>query len=59
MDDSTRDRMKGKIDQAGGKIKEKAGQAMNDPEMEGEGKAEQGKGKVEEKVGDVKKVFEK
>jgi uncharacterized protein YjbJ (UPF0337 family) len=40
-------------------VKEKVGQATDNPDMEEEGTAEKLKGKVQDKVGDVKKVFEK
>ncbi|MBV9672260.1 MAG: CsbD family protein [Verrucomicrobia bacterium] len=59
MEDSTKDKIQGKIDQASGKMKEKLGEATDDPDMQDEGTGEKLKGKVQEKVGDVKKVFEK
>ncbi|MBV9488144.1 MAG: CsbD family protein [Verrucomicrobia bacterium] len=59
MEDSTKDKVKGNVEQASGKVKEKVGQATNDPDMQDEGTAEKVKGKVQEKVGDIKKVFEK
>jgi len=59
MDESDKDKTKGKVDQAVGKVKEKVGQATDNPDMEEEGTAEKLKGKVQDKVGDVKKVFEK
>ena len=42
-----------------GKLKEKAGQVTNNPDLEAEGKAEYNVGKVEKKVGQIEKVFEK
>jgi uncharacterized protein YjbJ (UPF0337 family) len=59
MDGSTKDKTQGKVGQAVGKVKEKVGQATDNPDMEEEGTAEKLKGKVQDKVGDVKKVFEK
>lgn len=59
MEDSTKDKIKGNVDQASGTAKEKLGQATNDPDLEDEGTGEKTKGKVQEKVGDIKKVFDK
>jgi uncharacterized protein YjbJ (UPF0337 family) len=59
MEDSTKDKVKGNVDQASGKAKEKLGQATNDPDLQDEGTGEKIKGKAQEKVGDIKKVFEK
>jgi uncharacterized protein YjbJ (UPF0337 family) len=42
-----------------GAIKEKIGQATNNPDLEAEGKAEKVGGKVQKKVADVEKVVEK
>jgi uncharacterized protein YjbJ (UPF0337 family) len=42
-----------------GKLKEKVGQAMDDPGMRDRGTAEKVAGKVQRKLGDVKKVFGK
>ena len=38
-----------------GKIKETAGKAMNNPDLQAEGKAEKNTGKVEKKVGQIEK----
>ena len=59
MADSSKDKVKGKVNEASGKVKEKVGEATNDPKMQDEGTAEKVKGKVQKKVGDIKKVFEK
>ena len=59
MEESTKDKVQGNVDQASGKEKEKVGQATNDPDLQEEGTGEKLKGKVQEKVGDIKKVFEK
>ena len=59
MEESTKDKVQGNVNQATGTAKEKIGQATNDPDMQDEGTMEKFKGKVQEKVGDIKKVFEK
>jgi uncharacterized protein YjbJ (UPF0337 family) len=45
--------------EAKGKVKETAGQAIGDADLELEGKAENLGGKVQKKVGQVEQVFEK
>lgn len=55
--ESTKDQVKGKGHEIKGKIKQKAGRALNDPDMEAEGQDEEIAGKVQEKVGQIKKVF--
>jgi uncharacterized protein YjbJ (UPF0337 family) len=42
-----------------GAVKEKAGEAIGNPDMRDRGTAEKIEGKVQDKVGDIKKVFEK
>ena len=59
MEESTKDKVQGNVNQATGAAKEKIGQATNDPDMQDEGTVEKLKGKVQDKVGDIKKVFEK
>jgi len=59
MDSSTEDKAKGGLHEAKGTIKEKAGEATNDPDLRHRGTAEKAGGKVRGKVGDVKKVFGK
>ena len=54
---STKDQVKGKAHEMKGKIKQKAGRALNIFEMEEEGVEEEMAGKVQEKVGQIKKVF--
>ena len=56
------DEVRGKIDQASGTVKEKAGRAMGDPRLEDEGadqrasgKLEAGFGKARRKVGEAMK----
>ena len=59
MNESTKDKIEGKIDQAKGAVKEKAGEAIGNPDLQDRGTAEKVGGKIQEKVGDIKKVFEK
>lgn len=59
MNSSTTDKVKGKIDQAKGAVKEKAGRATGNPDMEDRGTAQKVGGKIQDKVGDIKKVFGK
>ena len=59
MKDSTKNKVEGHADQVAGKVKEKVGEATNNPRLEGEGEGQQSAGKVKEKVGDVQKVFDK
>jgi uncharacterized protein YjbJ (UPF0337 family) len=59
MKDSTKDEAEGKFHEVKGKVKEKVGQATNDPDLETEGQAEKVGGKVQKKIGQVEKVLEK
>jgi uncharacterized protein YjbJ (UPF0337 family) len=59
MKPSTKDEIKGKLHEATGKLKEKAGQVTNNPVLEAEGQDEQLAGTIQKKVGQIKKVFEK
>lgn len=59
MNNSTQDKVEGKLHEAKGKVKEKVGQVTNDPELEAEGVDENLGGKVQNKIGQVKQVFEK
>jgi len=54
---STHDRVEGKVHEVKGAIKEKIGQATNNPDLQDEGTAERVDGVIERKVGDIKKVF--
>ncbi len=49
-----KDRVKGSLEQAKGKVKEVAGKAVGDSKLEAEGKADQVKGKVQNAVGGLK-----
>jgi uncharacterized protein YjbJ (UPF0337 family) len=57
MADSTKDKIEGAVHDVKGTIKEKVGQATNNPDLQDEGTAEKIGGKVQKKVGDVEKVF--
>ncbi len=59
MKSSTRDKSEGKWHKIKGKIKQVAGKAVGNPNLEAEGKAENIKGKVQEKVGGIKDVVGK
>jgi uncharacterized protein YjbJ (UPF0337 family) len=58
MKDSTKDQVGGKIHELKGKVKEKVGQATNDPALQDSGTDEKVAGKVQKKVGQIEKVFE-
>jgi uncharacterized protein YjbJ (UPF0337 family) len=59
MKASTEDKIKGSFHEVKGKVKEKAGQAANNPNLEDKGSAENFAGKVQKKVGQIEEVFEK
>ena len=59
MKSSTTDKVKGRIHEAKGKLKEEAGKAIGNPDLRDRGTAENVAGKVQNKVGDVKRVFGK
>jgi len=56
---STKDKIKGRIDETKGKVKEKTGDAAADSDLRDRGRAEKTAGKIQRKIGDVKKVFGK
>ncbi|EEF60723.1 CsbD family protein [Pedosphaera parvula Ellin514] len=56
--ENIKDRVKGSAREAKGKVKEVAGRAMKDRNLEGRGKAEKYAGKAQRKVGEVEKVFD-
>jgi uncharacterized protein YjbJ (UPF0337 family) len=58
MDDSTKDKAEGEAHDVKGTIKEKIGQATNNPELEGEGTGEKIGGKIQKKVGDIEKALD-
>jgi uncharacterized protein YjbJ (UPF0337 family) len=53
--DMNKDELKGKARAAKGKVKEKAGELMDDPELQVEGAAEQAAGRVQEGFGAAKR----
>src|ERR1700720_426126 len=59
MNSSTKDKIKGRIHEVKGKVKEEAGKAIGNPDLRDRGTAEKVAGKVQNKVGDLKKVFGK
>jgi uncharacterized protein YjbJ (UPF0337 family) len=59
MKPSTKDQIEGAVHEVKGKVKEKVGQIINNPDLEAEGKAENIGGKVQKKVGQVEQVLEK
>ncbi len=59
MNSSATDKIKGTAREAVGKVKEEAGRATGNPNLQDRGTAEKAAGKVQKKVGDVKKVFGK
>ena len=59
MTPGTKDQIEGAFHEVKGKVKKKAGHAVNKPELEAEGQAENLAGKVQKKVGQIEKVFEK
>ncbi len=56
---STNDRINGAIHQVKGAVKEAAGRAVNNPDLEAEGTAEKLGGKIQKKLGQIERVFEK
>jgi uncharacterized protein YjbJ (UPF0337 family) len=54
---STKDQLEGNLHDLKGKVKQKAGQIVNDPNLEAEGEAEKIAGKIQKKIGEVEKVL--
>ena len=59
MKSSTKDKIKGRTEQAKGVVKEKAGKATGSTRTQDSGAVDKVKGTVRNKVGDIKKVFGK
>ena len=57
MRSSTKDKIKGSLLEAKGKVKEGSGKAVGNPDLRDRGTGEKVAGKVQKKVGDIKKVF--
>ena len=58
MTPSSKDQAEGTFHEVKGKVKEKAGQVTNTPNLEAEGQGEKVAGKVQKKVGQIEKVLE-
>lgn len=56
---SAKDQIKGRFHEMKGKAKQKAGQVINNSDLEAEGRAENLAGKVQKKLGQIKDVFRK
>lgn len=59
MKTSTQDKVEGQAKDLQGKVKEAAGRAVGNPNLEQRGLNDQAEGKVQKKVGDIKKVFDR
>ena len=59
MKSSTQDKAEGTAKDLKGRVKEAAGRAVGNPNLQDEGTADRVEGKVQKKAGDVKKVFGK
>jgi uncharacterized protein YjbJ (UPF0337 family) len=59
MKRSTKNKAKGKFHEIKGKVKQKAGQLTNNPDLEAEGTVEKATGKVQNKIGQVEEALEK
>jgi uncharacterized protein YjbJ (UPF0337 family) len=57
MKSSTKDRIKGRINEAKGKVKEETGRATGDRNLRDRGTTQKAGGKINRKIGEVKKVF--
>ena len=57
MKSSTKDRIEGKFHEMKGKVKEKAGQVIDNPDLVAEGQSENLAGKVQKKIGQIKDVL--
>ena len=58
MKSSTKDRIKGNLHEMKGKIKVRAGQTANSPDLVAEGQNEALAGRVQKKIGEIEKVFD-
>jgi uncharacterized protein YjbJ (UPF0337 family) len=59
MKQSTKDKLEGQVHEVKGKVKQKAGQITNNPDLEVEGQVENLSGKVQKKLGKIETVLEK
>jgi uncharacterized protein YjbJ (UPF0337 family) len=53
-----RDEIKGKVEKAKGYVKDKAGEIINDPDLEAQGEVEQAEGEVREGFGKARRKVE-
>jgi len=58
MKTSTKDRIQGKFHEVKGKVREKAGQVVNDSDLKAKGHSENVAGKIQKKIGQIRGVFE-
>ena len=59
MKESTKDQLKGKAREVKGAVQEKAGQLINNPQLESKGRQEKFTGKIQKKIGQIEKVLTK
>ena len=59
MKTSTQNEIAGKAHEVKGKIREKAGELANDPDLEGKGFSERVAGNVQKKLVQLQRIFEK
>ena len=59
MKTSTQNEIAGKAHEVKGKIREKAAELANDPDLEGKGISERVAGNVQKKLGQLQRIFEK
>jgi uncharacterized protein YjbJ (UPF0337 family) len=58
MKSSTKDQIRGTVQEMKGKAKKKAGQLVGNPRLENEGRDQELDGKVQRKLGQIEKVFD-
>jgi len=59
MKPSTKNQIEGSLHEVKGKVREKAGEALNNPTLRAKGKVENLAGKVQKKIGQFEKALEK
>jgi uncharacterized protein YjbJ (UPF0337 family) len=57
MKSSTKDKIRGGINEAKGKVKEETGKISGNRDLRDRGTVEKTGGKIRRKIGDIKKVF--
>jgi len=58
MKSSTKDQIRGTVEEVKGKAKKKTGQLVGNPRLEDEGRDQEIEGKVQQKLGQIEKVFD-